>query len=252
MKRFQVQMRPEVLFRLLASVLIVLLAVQPGRADERIRREADKARSVKLLEADHKGEIEARWIAFNASSGRLLITNKTDEPLKVLVPIDMVAEHVVPADSLAGRAQTLGIGPHAGKGYQQNGFFNEGPDAAFFFVPAGKSAKADLPSVCLEFGRPDPSKQKRYQLRSVVAFTNPAPIVGFLKAWHNDRFSQNVAQATAWRLADGLTWERLAALRTGTVGAYTAGRPMFTRQDLDAAKTIAEGITEAADKKAAN
>lgn len=251
MIRLQNTMWPEVRICWLASFLFVSFAAWPSQADEKIRREADKARAVKLLEADHKGEIEARWIAFNAASGRLLITNKTEEPLKVLVPVDMVAEHVVPADSAAGRAQTLGIGPHAQKGYQQNGFFNEGPGEAFFFVPAGKSAKADLPSVCLEYGRPDPSRRMRYQLRSVVAFTNPAPIVGFLKAWHTDRFSQNVAQATAWRLADGLTWERLAALRAGTVGAYTAGRPMFSRQDLDAAKKIAEEVTEAADKKAA-
>jgi hypothetical protein len=219
-------------------------------ADDKLRREAEKARNVKLLEADRQGEIEARWIAFNAAEGRLLVTNKTSEPLKVLVPSVMVAEHMLPAKTVAGpgRAQTLGIGPHAGTGYQQNGFFNDGVDAAFFFVPAGKSARADLPSVCLEFGRPDPSKNMRYELRPVTSFTKPAPIEAFLKAWHTERFSQNVAQASAWRLADGLTWERLASLRAGTVGAYTAGRPMFTRQELDAAKKVAEAAAAVGEK----
>jgi hypothetical protein len=225
---------------LLAIGISALLAAE-ALADEKIRREAEKAREVKLVEADRKGEIEARWIAFNSSEGRLLITNKSQEPLKVLLPTAMVAEHMLPAKgATAGRAQTLGIGPHAGTGYQQNGFFNDGSDSAFFFVPVGKSARADLPSVCLEFGRPDPSKNMRYELRPVTSFTKPAPIEAFLKAWRTEKFSQNVAQAAAWRLADGLAWERLASVRAGAVGPYTAGRPMFTRAELESARKVAE------------
>jgi len=238
---------------ILPALGLLALFAAPLHADEKIRREAEKAREVKLLEADRQGEIETRWIAFSSAEGRLIITNKTDKPLKVLVPSDMTAEHMVPAESKGGpgRAQTLGIGPHAGKGYQQNGFFNDGPDAAFFYVPAGKSARADLPSVCLEYGRPDPSKNKRYVLRAVVAFTNPAPIVAFLKAWHAQRFSQNVAQAAAWRLADGLSWEKLASLRSIGVGPFAVGEPMFPQRDLNAAKQVAEDATAEADKKAA-
>lgn len=230
---------------------LLVLSLSPSvLADDKIRREAEKAREVKLLEADRKGEIEARWIAFNSAEGRLLITNKTQEPLKVLLPPAMLAEHMLPARAAAGpgRAQTLGIGPHAGTGYQQNGFFNDSSDSAFFFVPAGKSARADFPSVCLEFGRPDPSKSMRYELRAVVAFTKPAPIEAFLRAWRKERFSQNVAQAAGWRLADGLTWERLASLKAGNVGAFTAGRPMFTRPELESARKVAEAAAAEGEK----
>src|SRR5690349_21187903 len=85
------RIRRQIVLAVLAGA-VVCHAAHLAQADDKVRREAEKARSVKLLDADRKGEIEARWIAFNSAEGRLLVTNKTSEPLKVIVPSVMVAE----------------------------------------------------------------------------------------------------------------------------------------------------------------
>lgn len=218
---------------------VVASAQDPAR---KVEQEADKARVVQLIEASRKGEIEVRWIAFAVEGGRLTAVNKTNEALKVVFPPAMTAEHIVPADGKTPRAQTLGIGPAAGRGYLGNGFFQQ-EEESYFFLPPGKSAKVDLPSVCLDFGKPDPTRTKPYEIRPVTAFTNAATIERLLVRWRRDRFSQPVAQAAAWHLANGVTWDKLARLPSqGT--AFVPGRPMFSRDLLEAAQRLVQAIRD--------
>jgi len=83
----------------------------------------------------------------------------------------------------------------------------------FFSVPAGKTIKVKVPCVCLEHGKPDPKPRVPYKIVPLETVTAEPAVAGVLARLGEGKYSQRVAQAAAWHLANGMTWEELDGKR---------------------------------------
>jgi len=108
-----------------------------------------------------------------------------------------------------------------------------------FKIEPEKASKLKMTSVCLEYGKPDPNAYKEYELRpldTVVADPVTNQVVKMLAGGEID---QKSAQAAAWHLCNGLTWDALEAKigrkhLTGRVDRF------FTSDQLTRAQQIAK------------
>lgn len=93
-----------------------------------------------------------------------------------------------------GGGPGLGINPFPG------GLFKVEPD---------KVGKLKMTSVCLEYGKPDPNAHIEYELRPLDSVVSNPQLTEAVKMLTRGEVNQKSAQAAAWHLANGLTWEEL-------------------------------------------
>ncbi len=85
-----------------------------------------------------------------------------------------------------------------------------GLGGGFFRVDTKRPAKMHVATVCLEYGKSDPNPRMKYMLAPLEQF-NPNPMVAELCSLLADgKVKQNTAQAAAWNIANGISWEALA------------------------------------------
>jgi hypothetical protein len=96
-----------------------------------------------------------------------------------------------------------------------------------FRLEADKPRKMTVATVCLEHGKLDPTPRMKYQVVP-LAVVNPDPKVAEVcKLLGQRRVSQNTAQAAAWHLANGLSWNELAH-KPKVVSKYTGVQMFFS------------------------
>lgn len=122
------------------------------------------------------------------------------------------------------------------------------PADGAFLVPAGKQRVFRFATVCLEHGKPEPSPRVPYKLVVLESFSQDPRLPVVMAALAAGQVSQKAAQAAAWHLANGLSWERLAAEMIDHAGGVP-DEPFFAPADLVAARGLvaeAERLTAAA------
>ena len=120
-----------------------------------------------------------------------------------------------------GGGQGLGVGG-GGQNGGQNGGFNAGGrrrergggGPGIFSVPAGKVIKVKLTSVCLEYGKPEPSARNEYVVKPIETLCDKPEVVSILRSLSTGEVSQEVAQLAAWNVANGTSFEQIAAIKT--------------------------------------
>lgn len=118
--------------------------------------------------------------------------------------------------------------------------FQVGPAPAAdgsFVVQPGKQRAFRFATVCLEHGKPEPSPRVPYKLVAIESFSKDPRLPVVMAALAGGRVSQKSAQAAAWHLANGLSWERLAAEVIDHAGGYP-DEPFFAPADLVAARGL--------------
>lgn len=85
-----------------------------------------------------------------------------------------------------------------------------GMGGGMFNVAPGKVGKIKVPTVCLEHGKADPNPRVQYEIRPIDSFTDNKQVAEICKMLGRGEVVQNVAQAAAWHLTDGLSWDELA------------------------------------------
>lgn len=238
-------------FILAATVLAgAVLAGSAPCAAERPRNRSDDAEAVDLFAAMEAEQLEVKFIARNATQATVIIKNKLDKPLNVRMPDAFAATpvlaQVVPGGGGvgAGAGGLGGQGGYGGAGQQgaqglgggfggmgmggmgmgglgmgglgMGGMFRVGPEA---------TGKLKVTTVCLEHGKPDPTPHIPYELKPVESFTSNEQVIELCRMLGRGEIDQVSAQAAAWHLASGLTWEQLATkvkrrYRTGAVELY--------------------------------
>jgi hypothetical protein len=103
-----------------------------------------------------------------------------------------------------GNGFNLGNGVNAGNG---RGFGL--PGGGLFKVEPEKVGKLKMTSVCLEYGKPDPNAHKEYELRPLDTVVGDPVTMEAVKMLARGEIDQKGAQAAAWHLCNGLTWEEL-------------------------------------------
>ncbi len=123
-----------------------------------------------------------------------------------------------------------------------------------FTVPPGKSMTLRVPLVCLEYGLKEPTPRMPYQLAPLAEFSEDPRLAVLLGGLASGHLTQSVAQAAAWHVASGRSWEQLGAEVVTGAGAVP-DRPVFSPAELLAARQaveIATRVTSAAEPTSAS
>lgn len=112
-------------------------------------------------------------------------------------------------------------------------------------VEAAKAAKVKVPTVCLEHGKRDPNPRMKYKLVRLEE-VNPDPRVRELcKLLATGKLPQNTVQAAAWHVANGLSWDQLAAMNR-VESRYSGNERWFSPVELQNALGLVNIATIAA------
>jgi hypothetical protein len=101
----------------------------------------------------------------------------------------------------------------------------------------------------LEHGKPEPSPLRPYKLVELESYSDDPRLEQLMQSIGKGEISQKVAQAAAWHIANGLTWQQLAAEKIDHAGG-DPDEPFFTPAELRAAFKVVEIVTQRAEKAA--
>ena len=219
--------------------------------------------SVKMFEGMASGTVDVTIKPKDATDSTMIFVNKTDKPLAIEVPATFSAVPVMRQFGGGGGGRGGGGGGRGGGGGQGGiqqgigggggggrgggglggggGGRGGGGGGGVFNIPAGKSGKLKIKTVCLEHGKPDPRSSIEYRLQPLENLTNDPKVAETIRMLAEDEITQNVAQATTWHLTDGLSFDFMLTMnRVERMGGY------FERFfNVDELKAAVEVLAEA-------
>lgn len=230
----------------LASTIALLPALAFGaKGDKGASKFKPEGEIVEMFSSIKSGDIEVTFIPKDATEATVLFKNKTDKPLAIKLP-DAFAGVPVLAQAPAGGAIGGPAGRVGGSGGVMQGVgggFGGNPGAGMMgggAMPMGgvvgggggmmggmrgmggfgggmimnvgpdKIMKVKVPVVCLEHGKKDPNPKAKYEIRAIETFTKTPEVIELCKMIGRGEVTQNTAQAAAWHLASGVSFEQLA------------------------------------------
>jgi hypothetical protein len=221
---------------------------------------ASAAQTAELFAAEAEGLVAVKYIPNDSRSAQVIITNKTSKPLSLRLPAAFAGVPVLAqmgmgmgGGAAAGfAAGGIGGGPQAtggGLGGQgMNGMGGGGMGAVgggAFSIPPQKTRVLRVTTVCLEHGKPEPSSRNAYSLEPVESFSNDPKLAIVLASLGRGELSQKVAQAAAWHLSNGMSWQQLAAEKIDHAGGVP-DEPYFSQAELVAAQRVVAIATQQA------
>ena len=251
------------------AALLLLPAVLMA-ADRARRKPLPEGEPVEIFSGIEKGQIEVQLIPRDSTRANLLVKNKTDKPLNVVVPqafagvpvLAQIPNGLIGNNQIGNNArlpQQLGVGPGRnnllGPGVLNMGPPNIGgpnlgrpnmPPGFLFNVAPEKVGKLKLTGVCLEYGKPNPRPKFKYQVKPIRSVTDKPGVAELCAMLGRGEIGQREAQLAAWHLNNEISWQELASMRTKlSVGS----RPTYSPQELQAGKKAAQTATKLAKQR---
>jgi hypothetical protein len=235
-------------------------SVQADDATTQPLKSTSESSSLNVFEGMQARQIEVKLTQQNEKSGVMLVRNTTKQPITVEFPAAFVGVHITNANLVARgqapqsngqTAQSTGVSisgaparlaadaPVPDKLGEPQANAKEEPKPGQFEVPAGKTIRFPVTSVCLEYGKPEPNAKLPYLIIPVERYSRNPVLHELLPLFAKARVSQKVAQAAAWHVSNGLTWQELA----GIMGQGAVPAPMFDTRTLQQANVL---VNEAA------
>ena len=141
----------------------------------------------------------------------------------------------------------LGGGGLGGGGLGGGGQFGGGQLGGMFRVDTERPAKLSVATVCLEYGKPDPNPRMKYTLAPLEQLNEDPKVAELCKLLADGKVKQNTAQAAAWNIANGISWDELA--KKNRRESHIAGNERyFSFNELRAALSLT-GYCRAATEK---
>ncbi len=196
---------------LISTLATALLSIHSASADPRNGDPGKKDfhSSVELFDAISDGQVKVEVIAKDATRANLIFRNQTKQPLRLRIPNAFAGVPVLAQRGGGGG----GFGGGGGGGQQSfggGGGMMGGGGGGFFHVAPEAMRKATITTVCLEHGKKDPNPRVAYELQPIDSVTQDPRVHEVCKLLGYGKLDQQTAQAAAWHLTDGLTWEQLA------------------------------------------
>src|SRR5262245_33426114 len=245
-----------------AAVAFPLAVFAASPASKTEVKEALK--TVELFEGMATGDLEVNVVAKDAKEGTLTIKNKLDKPLTIKLPEAFAAVPVLAQGRRGGGVANNGggIGGAGGMGGNQGmgggmmgggmmggGMMGGGMmgDGGVFNLAAEKMVEGAITLVCLDHGLKDPNPHVPYKLIPIEAYAKNKEVTELVKMFVRGEIDQHSAQAAAWHLQNGLSWEELARKigakhLNGSVEAY------FTSEELQRAFAATRAAEQRAEK----
>jgi hypothetical protein len=207
-----------------------------------------------LFDAMQRGDVDAKFVARNSLEGRIVLTNKTNRPLNIQIPdafigVPKLAQFGGGGGGFGGGGggglggggtQQVGGGGGRGGGGRGGGGFGgggRGGRGGGFNIPPEKVVRIDVPLLCLEHGKRDPSSSKPYDIRPIENYVTDPAVIELVAAYANGELPTGAAQAAVWNLQSGVSWEELAAKQTGTQRSVVR-ESYFSAEELAAARQM--------------
>lgn len=216
---------------------------------------------VELFKGMEEEKLSTKLLQKNSKTGNLLIENLTKETITVQMPESFVGVHVLNQGGLGGGlgggqqgggggGQTAGGGGGAQQGGGGGGAA-AGGGGGFFSIPPEMVVRIPVTSVCLEFGKPEPSLRMEYRIHPVESVSKDPILKELLNLVATGRINSNVAQAAAWNIANGKSWQELSQLKFNRLAQPDT--PQFSYAELAyAQQLVAAAKQRAADKAEKN
>jgi len=224
------------------------LLVWAGGASAIEPRAAVEEETLAWFEAEKAGKIEVKFVAKDASEATVMVRNLTNAPLRLKLPEAFAAVPIQAQmgmgmggmggggmggmggggmggmgggmmGGMGGGMQGMGggmggmgggmMGGGGMGGMGGGGMGGMGGGMGMMRVPAERQMKLKVTTVCLEHGKKDPNPRVAYKMVPAEEFTQDARVLEVCRLLGYNRMTQNVAQAAAWHLTDGLAWIEL-------------------------------------------
>ncbi len=114
-------------------------------------------------------------------------------------------------------------------------------------VPPEKVAQLNVTTVCLEHGKREPRSTVPYEIEPLDNLTTVPGVRELCQMLGGGQIDQRAAQAAAWHLNNGMSWETLAAKQI--VHANGTREPYFTPAQLQAGMQIATTAKNVAESR---
>ena len=138
------------------------------------------------------------------------------------------------------------FGNQMGNQFGNRGGIGNGIGRGAFRVPAGKVGKVSAASFCLEHGKPDPTSKVKYRIVPIEQFVgSDERIITLCELLADGTVNQNTAQAAAWNLANGISFDQLASMNR-VQSKYTGNVRMFSDAELKTALDLVEKLNQRA------
>jgi hypothetical protein len=235
---------------------VVALPVSGGETQARPRTEPADAQD--LISAEAAGLVEVRFIPNDARSAQVVVINRSDKPLTLRIPAGFAGVPVL--------AQMLGGGMGGGGGV--NGFGAGGTPLSVgggmgggmgggiggglgggglggvpFSLPPERTRTLRVPTVCLEYGKREPTPRIPYRMMPLETCSTDPRLQDVMDTMASGAITQKVAQAAAWHITSGRSWDQLAAEMIAMAGG-DPDVPFFTPAELAAARTVVDRATQ--------
>jgi hypothetical protein len=216
--------------------------------------------AVDLFKAIDSGQVDVKFIAMSDHAARVLVSNKTKQPLNLKLPeafagVPVLAQLGGAGGGRRGGGGFGGGGRTTGGGGQQSvggggggglgGGGLGGGGGGLFSVPPEQTAKLDVPVVCLDHGLRDPSSSAPYKMVPADEHVDRPAVVELLKAFGRGELQHGAAQAAAWHLNNDMSWDQLAAKLQGTRRSLRRP-PYFSADEIRAGVAYANAATQLA------
>ena len=221
-----------------------------------------KHKSVELFSAIEEGDLEVELIPRDSTQARLMIHNKTGEPLNVKLPETFAGVQVLAQIGGGGNRGGGGFGGGGGGGGQSfgggmggggmggGGFGGGGMGGGQFNVAPERVGEVKVRCVCLEHGKDEPRPKMHYEIRPLDTVNDDPRLRVLMKVFGQGELDQRATQAAAWHIANGMSWEELAAKEIKR--ANGTSQPYFSQQEMQAAMQMASAAERAAKEEKAN
>ena len=223
------------------------------------KKKTEEALRLEMFAAMEAGQVEVKIIPKDATEANIRIKNLTGKPIHLQLP-EAFASVPVLAQGMGGMGGGGmgggGMGGGGGGGAQSGGGGMGGGGmggggmggGGMMNIPAEKTRKFKVQTVCLEHGKRDPNPRIEYKIVPLEQFTDKADVRVLCEALGYRQVSQNTAQAAAWHMMDGLGWEELAA-KNRVESKYTGNIRWFTPIELRAAYNVVARAVRVAEER---
>jgi hypothetical protein len=245
---------------LVVAIPAVVLAASPASAPKK----EPPAKAVDLFIGMDSGEVEAVLIPKDSTGGTIMIKNKTDKPLSVKIPAAFAGVPILAqlgggggiggggmggggmGGMGGGGGQGMGGGMMGGGGM---GGMGGGGMGGMFNIAPDKVQKVKITAVCLDHGKADPNPRIPYKPVPIDSYAKDPAVAELLVLMLQGKIDQHSAQAAAWHIQNGLSWEELAN-KVGVKHIDGRKEPYFVAAQLERAFAATRVAKEQAEKTA--
>ncbi len=252
----------------------LLLPVIGGvaRAEKRSAAGLAAAAAPDVLEAEAEKLVEVKYIPNDSRSAQIVVKNISPRPVTLRLPQAFVGVPVLAqmgmmggmGGGMGGRGGGgmggFGAGGIGGGGMQSTGggggFGGQGMNGmgmggmnggmggmgGAFSIPPERTRVARIQTVCLEYAKDEPNPRMTYRMQRVDSFTSDPRVAIILASLGLGELPQKVAQAATWHIANGLSWQQLAAETIDHL--VGADERFFSPAELAAASRVVARVEE--------